>query len=83
MFFLIFYTYSVFKKHHICLHKDTVATNTMDNVDTENEGGEGLSSQAVCTDTQVTTWISVDKHHVLNVWFCHSACWDLTTCKEQ
>lgn len=73
MFFLIFYTYSVFKKHHICLHKDTVATNTMDNVDTENEGGEGLSSQAV----------SVDKHHVLNVWFCHSACWDLTTCKEQ
>lgn len=64
---LLFCTYSGFKKHLIRLHTDTVSTNTMNNVDTQKEGDESSSTQAVCTDTPETTQVSVDKHHVLNM----------------
>lgn len=66
MFFIILYIFRV-QETPYSFAKDTVATNAMDNVDTENEGGEALSSQAVCTDIHVTTRVSVDKHHVLNI----------------
>lgn len=62
----LFCTYSGFKKHLIRFHRDSVSTNTMDNVDTQIESDEPSTSQAVCTDTHVTNQISIDKHHVLN-----------------
>ena len=39
----------------------------MDNVDTQRERDDPSSSQAVCTDTPVTTQVTVDKQHVLNM----------------
>ena len=56
-----------FKKHLIHLHRDTGSTNTMDNVGTQRERDEPSSSQAFCTDTPVTTQVTVDKPHVLNM----------------
>ena len=40
----------------------------MDNVDTQREKDDPSSSQAVCTDTPVTTQVTVDKQHVLNMY---------------
>lgn len=64
---LSFCTYSGFKKRLVRLHKAACSPNTIDNVDAQSEGDEPSSSQAVCTDTPVTSRTSVDKHHLLNL----------------
>lgn len=59
-------TYSGFKKHLIRLHRDTVSTNTVNNMDTQIID-EPSTSNAVCTDIPVTNKVSVDKHHLVNM----------------
>lgn len=62
---LSFCTYSGFKKHLVNFHSDIA--NTADNVDTQNEAGEPSTSQAASTDSPITTQLSVDNGHVLNM----------------
>lgn len=64
---LSFCTYSGFKKHLVHFHRDVALTHTADNVDTQNEVGEPSTSQAVSTDSPISTQPSVDNNHVLNM----------------